>query len=234
MRKVVVLLCVVAVMVLGWCGVAGAVDPTPESGDLGIITSPNITATTVGPRQVDLIWEPSQGEITGYEIIRSKPDAPSLFSALGSVPASVYSYTDTTVSPGTEYYYAVTPIYLQSQSRRIDYKKILVATPTETTPSNSTSSSSTVNPTTLTEPEQIKPTSTQTDTKSNAQIKVTTLKIGSTQMSVQDKNIVLDVAPKIENGRTLVPLRAISEALGAEVIWDEKNQTVTIIKRQGD
>jgi len=39
-----------------------------------------------------------------------------------------------------------------------------------------------------------------------------------------------DAEPFIENGRTLVPFRAIAEALGAEVGWEAKTQTVTIVK----
>jgi len=38
--------------------------------------------------------------------------------------------------------------------------------------------------------------------------------------------LVADVAPVIRNGRTLVPFRAIFEALGAEVSWDEATSTV--------
>ena len=44
--------------------------------------------------------------------------------------------------------------------------------------------------------------------------------------------IEFDVAPIIENDRTLVPLRAIFEALGAEVEWDGATQTV--ISAKGD
>lgn len=40
------------------------------------------------------------------------------------------------------------------------------------------------------------------------------------------KVLDFDVDPVIENGRTLVPLRAIFEALGAEVDWDGNTQTV--------
>ena len=36
-----------------------------------------------------------------------------------------------------------------------------------------------------------------------------------------------DVAPFIQNGRVLVPMRAIFEALGADVTWDASTQTVT-------
>ncbi len=42
------------------------------------------------------------------------------------------------------------------------------------------------------------------------------------------KRIELDVAPFIQDGRTLVPVRAISEALGAEVGWDNDTRTVTV------
>jgi peptidoglycan/xylan/chitin deacetylase (PgdA/CDA1 family) len=43
---------------------------------------------------------------------------------------------------------------------------------------------------------------------------------------VNDKKIDFDVPPKIVNGRTLVPMRAIFEALGAEISWDANTQTV--------
>ena len=42
------------------------------------------------------------------------------------------------------------------------------------------------------------------------------------------QNIYLDVQPIVINGRTLIPVRALSEALGGEVFWDENTQTVTI------
>ncbi len=41
------------------------------------------------------------------------------------------------------------------------------------------------------------------------------------------KAVLFDSAPVIENGRTLVPLRAIFEAMGAEVEWDDTTKTVT-------
>ncbi|MDF9407883.1 copper amine oxidase N-terminal domain-containing protein [Pelotomaculum isophthalicicum JI] len=39
-----------------------------------------------------------------------------------------------------------------------------------------------------------------------------------------------DVAPLLINGRTMVPVRFIAEALGARVGWDEQSQTVIITK----
>jgi len=39
--------------------------------------------------------------------------------------------------------------------------------------------------------------------------------------------VVFDVEPVIQDGRTLVPFRAIAEALGVEVSWDGETQTVS-------
>ncbi|MCL2392237.1 MAG: copper amine oxidase N-terminal domain-containing protein [Oscillospiraceae bacterium] len=36
-----------------------------------------------------------------------------------------------------------------------------------------------------------------------------------------------DVPPQMIDGRTMVPMRAIFEALGAEVLWNERNQNIT-------
>ncbi len=52
--------------------------------------------------------------------------------------------------------------------------------------------------------------------------------IGSHQMLKNGEEIELDTAARMEGDRTLVPLRAVSEALGAKVEWEELLQTVYI------
>jgi len=54
------------------------------------------------------------------------------------------------------------------------------------------------------------------------------LQIGFKFAGVNGAVKVLDVAPFIYNGRTYVPLRFISEALGKEVRWDDQNRVVYI------
>jgi len=59
------------------------------------------------------------------------------------------------------------------------------------------------------------------------------LQIGKNFTSVNSKRIEIDTAPIIDHGRTMVPVRFISEALGAEVVWDAATKTVTIIYPKG-
>ncbi len=54
------------------------------------------------------------------------------------------------------------------------------------------------------------------------------LTIGQKDAVVFGKTKISDVAPKIVNGRTMLPVRFIAESLGAKVDWDEANQLVTI------
>ncbi|MBC7765200.1 MAG: copper amine oxidase N-terminal domain-containing protein [Hyphomonadaceae bacterium] len=50
------------------------------------------------------------------------------------------------------------------------------------------------------------------------------------EVYVNGDAVSFDVQPLMMNGRVLVPLRAVSEKLGAQVNWDEKTQTVTAVK----
>lgn len=54
------------------------------------------------------------------------------------------------------------------------------------------------------------------------------LQIGSTTATVDGQGASLDVPPTIVGGRTLVPVRFVSEELGASVQWDGSTQSVTI------
>ena len=54
------------------------------------------------------------------------------------------------------------------------------------------------------------------------------LTIGMNHMRAGKKIVYLDVAPLLFNSRTLVPLRAVSEAFDNEVLWDGDTRTVTV------
>ncbi|MBE7021510.1 MAG: hypothetical protein E7411_08780 [Ruminococcaceae bacterium] len=53
---------------------------------------------------------------------------------------------------------------------------------------------------------------------------------GKINVIVNSVQLESDVAPFIENGRTLVPMRAIFEALKADVLWDGATETATATK----
>jgi len=58
------------------------------------------------------------------------------------------------------------------------------------------------------------------------------VQVGNSYANKNNTAVKLDVPPKIINGRTLIPLRFVSEAFGCEVKWDESTQTVNITSNQ--
>lgn len=54
------------------------------------------------------------------------------------------------------------------------------------------------------------------------------LALDSTQMQVGNKTQTIDVPAVSVNGRTMLPLRAVAEALQCNVQWDNSTKTVTI------
>ena len=50
------------------------------------------------------------------------------------------------------------------------------------------------------------------------------------KVTVNGKKVTFDVPPQLINNCTMVPLRKIFEAIGADVLWDGENQTVTAEK----
>lgn len=56
---------------------------------------------------------------------------------------------------------------------------------------------------------------------------VVVMSIGSNEIIVNDAKGTIDAAPMIQNDRTYVPFRALAEAFGATVAYDEATQAVT-------
>jgi len=55
------------------------------------------------------------------------------------------------------------------------------------------------------------------------------LYIGKREATVNGQTVYLDVAPKILQGRTVIPMRFVTEALGCKVDWDGQKMQVTIV-----
>lgn len=54
------------------------------------------------------------------------------------------------------------------------------------------------------------------------------LTIDSTEAIFNGKNVIIDTAPIIINGRTMLPIRFIAESFGLNVIWNDIDKTITI------
>ena len=71
----------------------------------------------------------------------------------------------------------------------------------------------------------------------HTQVFLLTMQVGNPIMTVNGTESEIDpgrgTAPIIQNGRTLVPIRAIIEAMGGSVNWDEETQTV-LLELEGD
>ena len=52
--------------------------------------------------------------------------------------------------------------------------------------------------------------------------------VGKDEALVGGRAVTMDVPPQIVDGRTLVPLRFISENLGAGVVYNPADQSITI------
>lgn len=57
----------------------------------------------------------------------------------------------------------------------------------------------------------------------------TSMQIGNKHVALNNENKILDAAPLISQNRTMVPLRFIAEAFGADVSWAQDTKTVTIV-----
>ncbi len=68
-------------------------------------------------------------------------------------------------------------------------------------------------------------TKTVTANKQNTTVSLT---INESDMYINNKTISLDVAPALIGGRTLVPVRAVSEAFACDVKWDDTTKTVIL------
>jgi hypothetical protein len=67
----------------------------------------SLTGTGTAP-QVGLTWLPSTSQVSGYNVYRGT--APGLQSKINTALDPVTAYTDTTVDPGTTYYYSATAV----------------------------------------------------------------------------------------------------------------------------
>lgn len=73
-------------------------------------------------------------------------------------------------------------------------------------------------------------TRTATASKGNVTI---SLQLDVAKATVNGKTVKLDAAPQVVQGRIMVPVRFVSETLGAQVVWDNATRSIKITKKDG-
>ena len=63
--------------------------------------------------------------------------------------------------------------------------------------------------------------------------KTVVIQSGSTSFSVDGEEVTPEVPQQIIEGRFMLPLRAVGEAIGADVDWDAETKTVIIKEHKG-
>lgn len=155
-----------------------------------------------------IMWQPSSG--LGYRLYRSTSQ-----SSLGISVTDFYitstSYADVNVEPNTTYYYTVKPVLAEANPFQGIEEKLGNAIATFAIKTGN---------------QVYKPGSFK---------HFIMLKLDSPNMSVDGINQEVDpgrgTAPVVIAGRTMVPIRAVVEAMGGTVEWDGSTQKITLKAR---
>jgi hypothetical protein len=168
------------------------------------------TVTMIG---VHFEWAPLDNTFNGlgYRIYRSAVSGGEGIS-ISDFPLTGSSFFDANVNPDTQYFYTIAEVVSEASFDQ----------------STVTLTSEQVGP--RGEELPVLTTVITTDTaKKRGFIMMT---VGDPNMIVNEKTMEIDpgrgTAPQITNGRTMVPIRAIVEAMGGTAVWDSDEQSVSI------
>ncbi|MDO3410462.1 copper amine oxidase N-terminal domain-containing protein [Saccharibacillus sp. CPCC 101409] len=79
------------------------------------------------------------------------------------------------------------------------------------------------------EPAPTTPAPTTPSNPSNGSMTTVKMQVGSMNLTLNGKTTKMDTAPQVWSGTTYIPLRYLSEAIGAEVKYDNKTKAVTVM-----
>ncbi len=155
-----------------------------------------------------IMWQPATG--LGYRLFRSTSQS-SLGISVTDFFITSTSYADVNVEPNTTYYYTVKPVLAEARPLEGIEEKLGSAIAAFTVKTGSV---------------VYKPGSFK---------HFIMLKLESPYMSVDGISQEVDpgrgTAPVIIAGRTMVPIRAVVEAMGGTVDWDQSTQKITLKAR---
>ncbi|MBM7561446.1 copper amine oxidase N-terminal domain-containing protein [Fusibacter tunisiensis] len=157
---------------------------------------------------IRIMWQPANG--LGYRIYRStSPD--ELGISVSDFYISGTSYADVNVLPNTSYYYTVKAVLAEANPLENIEEKL--SAPLQTFTSKTTA-----------------------DMVASSKMRnFIMLKVDSPDMTVNGKNQEVDpgrgTTPVVLSSRTMVPIRAIVEAMGGTIEWEDATQKITINAR---
>ncbi len=212
------------------------------------------TGSTQG---ITLTWTaqepPEDATVQGYYIFRStSPDTATFSDRINDFPVTETQYTDTLVSEGTTYYYVLRPVYHDGSVGPVspEVSAEIASIPRTVIVLTIGSSEAEVNGQSqeLLLPAYIENGTTMVPLRfvsesmgatvdfwaANQSIDISLygrevrLWIGSQHAQVDGEITTISVPPTLRNNVTFVPIRFVSEGLGARVGWNGQLQEVTI------
>jgi hypothetical protein len=173
----------------------------------------NLVADPVDGGALALSWDDKSTNEDGFKLERKT--AGHSYELLVSLPAGTETYDDSSAVPGTEYVYRLKAFKGSSSSAYSN--ETSAGIPAEEVPAE---------PEEPTEPEE--PVEPGQPSSGGSGAVVMKFYIGSTEYYVNGKLKTMDAAPVIFEGRTILPIRYVADALGARVAWESQERKVTV------
>lgn len=170
--------------------------------ELATLDAPVVTAASASSDSITLSWQPVNGAVE-YQIFEYF-DETGLVQMLEKIKET--SVTINNLETGSTHRYIIQPISYIEIADNVYSENSVEATCGQEAETN-----------------------TSNNTNNKEELKDCSIDIFVNGISI-DYEQYDNVKPIIENGRTLAPIRAITEALGAEVIWNGDTQGITITK----
>lgn len=181
-----------------------------------------MNASLLADNTVNLFWSNNSKKMNDVRIERKKDGGqwePIKTIVIFPPNPAPTGYIDTTAEPGTTYTYrsfaAISAIFVPGSSYQAYDRLPVISDPSNE--ANVTTKAGTGNVT-------VGPILTGK--------KVIRLNLGKTSYTVDDRTLTMDTAPVTSQGRTMLPIKYITDSIGASLAWDKASEKVTIV--QGD
>ena len=170
----------------------------------------NLEVESTGSDYVTLSWEDKSTNEDGFKVERKTGG--QAYEEIASLPAGRETYDDDSAAPATEYSYRVKAFNSSTASAY----------------SNEVSATTDAEAATTIPAEPGEPAGPDQPSATGSGAVEMKFYIGSTEYYVGGQLKTMDTAPLIFEGRTILPIRYVADALGAQVAWAAQERKVTI------